>query len=325
MVLSRKYISFILGFIISGIFLWIIVNNISLDHLKGLILEMNVGYILISIVLFFIAYSLRVERWRLIINNGQTSLKWLNCVGPYFASIAVNNVIPFRAGDFLRAFSFSGRLKIDSSITLASLLIERLLDIVFLLLFLSIALFYFNIGYSRFFSFSGVIILFLGLNIFSIILFPSFFKKKIVCIFFSLRKKYPKFKYFLIKFVLNFFNALDKNLSKNKIFKLFLITFLSWVFEGFVFLFVSFSIPEITNNFASMLAFPVGTFATIIPSTPGYVGTFDYFTSQAMIILGNSSDSSLTFALIVHLILWLPSTLVGGIYLIFNPIKFNNN
>jgi glycosyltransferase 2 family protein len=40
-----------------------------------------------------------------------------------------------------------------------------------------------------------------------------------------------------------------------------------------------------------------------------------------MIAMGNSTTSSVAFAFIVHAVLWLPPTLVGGIYLIANPIK----
>jgi uncharacterized membrane protein YbhN (UPF0104 family) len=69
------------------------------------------------------------------------------------------------------------------------------------------------------------------------------------------------------------------------------------------------------------LALPVGTLATLIPSTPGYVGTFDYFTVRAMSVLGNSISASTAYALLVHILLWLPPTLIGGLYLLLNPIK----
>lgn len=81
------------------------------------------------------------------------------------------------------------------------------------------------------------------------------------------------------------------------------------------------SLPDVSNDLASWVALPVGTLATVIPSTPGYVGTFDYFTAQSMIAMGNSTPSSVAFAFIVHVVLWLPPTLCGGIYLISNPIK----
>ncbi len=70
---------------------------------------------------------------------------------------------------------------------------------------------------------------------------------------------------------------------------------------------------------ASWLALPVGTLATLIPSTPGYVGTFDYFIVQAMTALNNPVTAATAYALLVHMVLWLPPTLIGGLYLLLKP------
>jgi uncharacterized protein (DUF983 family) len=51
------------------------------------------------------------------------------------------------------------------------------------------------------------------------------------------------------------------------------------------------------------------------------VGTFDYFTARAMAALGNDLVASTAYALLVHVLLWLPPTLIGSIYMLLNPIK----
>jgi uncharacterized membrane protein YbhN (UPF0104 family) len=70
---------------------------------------------------------------------------------------------------------------------------------------------------------------------------------------------------------------------------------------------------------AAWLALPVGTLATLIPSAPGYAGTFDFFTAQAMALLGNPIAAATAYALLVHALLWLPATLVGGVLLLAYP------
>ena len=50
-------------------------------------------------------------------------------------------------------------------------------------------------------------------------------------------------------------------------------------------------------------------------------GTFDYFTARAMTELGNDAGAATAFALLVHILLWLPPTLIGGIYLLLNPTR----
>jgi hypothetical protein len=52
-----------------------------------------------------------------------------------------------------------------------------------------------------------------------------------------------------------------------------------------------------------------------LPGTPGHIGTFDYFATEAMQWLGNGVSASLAFALLIHAVLWLPVTVAGGFWL----------
>jgi uncharacterized membrane protein YbhN (UPF0104 family) len=98
-------------------------------------------------------------------------------------------------------------------------------------------------------------------------------------------------------------------------------SFAAWFAEGCVFWFSARALSSLSVPEAGWLACPVGTLATLIPSTPGYVGTFDYFTVRAMSMLGNTPAAATAFALLVHALLWLPPTLVGGLYLLMHPLN----
>jgi len=66
------------------------------------------------------------------------------------------------------------------------------------------------------------------------------------------------------------------------------------------FWFAALALPSITAPFAGWLALPVGTFATLIPSTPGYIGTFDYFVVRAMTEFKNPKSAATVYALLMH-------------------------
>ena len=51
----------------------------------------------------------------------------------FLASIALNNVLPLRAGDMARSFAFRDQLQVAPSQIAATLLLERLLDLMSLL------------------------------------------------------------------------------------------------------------------------------------------------------------------------------------------------
>ena len=97
-----------------------------------------------------------------------------------------------------------------------------------------------------------------------------------------------------------------------------------WLAEGCVFWFSALALSSIKFPIAGWFALPVGTLATLIPSTPGYVGTFDYFTVRAMTSMGNSHIASTAYAILVHVLLWLPPTLIGGVYLFLYRTKNHN-
>jgi hypothetical protein len=95
----------------------------------------------------------------------------------------------------------------------------------------------------------------------------------------------------------------------------------AWLAEGCVFWFAALALSSIDTPAAGWVALPVGTLATLIPSTPGYVGTFDYFTARAMSALGNDAMAATAYAILVHALLWLPPTVLGGVYLLLHRTR----
>jgi hypothetical protein len=67
---------------------------------------------------------------------------------------------------------------------------------------------------------------------------------------------------------------------------------------------------------APWFAAATGTLATLIPSSPGYVGTFDYFAILGLTAFGAHRIAATAFAMVVHLMLWLPVTVVGAAFLV---------
>lgn len=92
---------------------------------------------------------------------------------------------------------------------------------------------------------------------------------------------------------------------------------LAWTAEGCVFWCTASSLPRLTMPAAAWLAFPIGSMAVLVPGAPGEVGTFHYFVSRAMMELGNNTTSGVAYALLVHGVLWMATTFVGGPYLYF--------
>jgi glycosyltransferase 2 family protein len=317
----KKFARLALGFSLAAIFVWLIFRHISLDDIRTAFRQASPTLVLAAVAAFFVGYSCRIERWRLMLKKDNPTLQWKHCAGPLMASVAANNVLPFRAGDILRAFGFNRRLGISAATSVTSLFVERLLDLLMVVAFLGVALACFGMESSRFIGVGGTFLIGGAAAIVFILLFPGAFKPLAFWLGRLPLKLSPVLGERILGQIHKVFEALEHMASGHTMVKLILWSTLAWISEGLVFWFTALALPSILHPLAAWIALPIGTLATVIPSTPGYVGTFDFITAQAMTVLGDSTTATTAYALLVHVLLWLPPTIVGGLYLLINPIR----
>lgn len=312
----KKLLQLVLSVILACFFSWCIVRQIKLVELKQAFDNTVLIWIVTALFAFAVGYSCRIERWRLMLKRDNPSLKWINCAGPFLASFAANNILPFRAGDVLRAFAFNRKLGTSSGVVIATLFVERLLDLLMVIVLLAAALAFFGMETTRFAGVGSVVFIAGAVTILIILLFPHTFAPLAVGFGRLVARIAPNFGIKLIDEI-NKSLAMLLSLAKNKtMLTLIVWSLMAWLAEGCVFWLVALALPSLTTPVAGWLALPVGTLATLIPSTPGYIGTFDYATVRAMTELGNTAAAATAYALLVHALLWLPLTLIGGLYLL---------
>jgi uncharacterized membrane protein YbhN (UPF0104 family) len=66
----------------------------------------------------------------------------------------------------------------------------------------------------------------------------------------------------------------------------------------------------------------ITTLSTLVPSSPGYVGPFHLAAFTAVSMLGGSDAQAASFAVLVHLALWIPTSLVGALAIWSRPQLF---
>lgn len=320
----KKLYRLIVGLVLAGFFVWLILRQINLEELRQTFAAATSLWIIAGLTAFLVGYACRIERWRQMLIGDNPQLKWSDCAGPLLASFAVNNVLPFRAGDVMRTFAFNNRLGASSGTVVATLFVERLLDLLMVLLLLGVALTSFGMEVSRFVEFGSVVLIVGALAIMLVLLFPRLFAPIMVAAGKFAIKLAPSFGQKLLNEINKSLATLQHLAQGGAILKLLAWSLLAWLAEGCVFWFAAFALPSINNPIAAWLALPVGTLATLIPSTPGYIGTFDYFTVRAMTELGNDQVAATAYAFLVHALLLLPPTLIGGLYLLLHPTTLKN-
>jgi len=242
-----------------------------------------------------------------------------DCVWPFLVSISVNNLVPFRAGDLVRIIGFRTQLSSSPMARTGTLLIERLLDLLVLLslLFTGILLVGSSAVPEKFIIASSVIALVAIFGLVLLLLMPRKLLFFIMRILGYWRWVDHPVASRLRRFAEQLFESLEMLNSSSLILRLLAVSFIAWFFEGCVFLASAWSLSGYVPFDGAWLALTTGTLATLLPSSPGYVGTFDYFVMKAVQAAGSGIESAAAFALLVHMILWLPMTLAGALYFLF--------
>jgi glycosyltransferase 2 family protein len=318
---ARKALRLALGLSLAMLFLWLMLRQIRIEDIRRAFEGAQLTWIVGALAAFAAAYSCRIQRWREMLKRENPGLKWHTCAGPLLASFAANNVLPFRAGDVLRAFVFNRTLGTTSGVIIATLLVERLLDLLMVLLLLGAVLALSGMDATSLSGFGGAALLAGAATIILILLCPNVFAPVALASGRLVSRLSPKIGRKISDEISKSLATLRHLAQGNTMLKLISWSLLAWVAEGCVFWFCALSLPSIVAPLGAWLALPIGTLATLIPSTPGYVGTFDYFTVRAMTALGNATLAATAYALMVHAMLWLPPTVIGGLYLLLHPIK----
>lgn len=268
-------------------------------------------------------FTTRILRWWWILRALEPKVSLIGCFGPFLVSLAINNILPLRAGDIYRVVGFRQELGIASAQILGTLVIERLLDMWVLLAFFFIGLAAMPgpmIPHTllRGGIVVGIVCLVLLVGL---LLFPTIIEQGLIQLIsiVRLRDKRPALAQKINYAVRGLFKSLTVLRSPRLSLTLVSISLISWAFEGGVFAAVIRALQTDIDFWGPWFALATGTLSTLIPSSPGYVGTFDYFTMISLVAYGANRSDAIAVAIVVHTLLWLPVTLVGGGLLATSP------
>jgi len=256
-----------------------------------------------------------------MLQSGNPGLRWRSCIGPFFAGYAANNILPLRGGDVLRSFAFNQALGVSSGVVVATLLIERLLDLIILLSLFAAALRHFRPATLQITDIHIALLLTASAIGVTALIFPKLGRPISLCIRWLSARIPTRWNRGVVSEIDRFLVTLDDLAARGIVIHLLSLSVAAWLAEGCVFWLVADSIPAMADTAGSWLALTAGNFATLIPSTPGFVGTFDYFVASSMTETGNSNVPATAYALLIHGFLASLQLSIGGVYLLARAIK----
>jgi len=287
------------GISISAFCLFYTFQDFELNRLLNIIGEINFFYILLAVLLLFLSVFIRSLRWQLLFNDNQPSINKL--FGSQLIGYFGNNIFPLRSGELLRCIFLSKYYKIPKSTVFGTVILERFLDVIGMIILL---------GFFLILSDNPIDIIYLFIAILLIIILFLFHK-------FNFFYKGDN-KFLLI--INNIFNGF-KGLSYANFPSVIFYTLLIWSIYVIMVYLVQLSIDLIDLNIINCIfVLFISSLALSIPSAPANVGTFEFSIIYALGIIG-SSLYALEFAVILHMVTFIPYTLIGGLYFIYYNYK----
>lgn len=123
----------------AGLF-WLFLRNVDLVQAWAAVTRANAGLIALAVGMTFVTYSLRAIRWRLLLLP-LGAVRWTTAFRTTVIGFAMIFLLPGRVGEILRPYLLARHEGLKPTATFATVIVERLLDIVTVLLLFSFAVF----------------------------------------------------------------------------------------------------------------------------------------------------------------------------------------
>lgn len=306
-----KWLRFIIGIFISVILLILVFRKVDLRLVFYNILQLKIGYLVASIILGLFLLLLRSYRWKQFIKEYKQ-----HSIIVFFESTNIglffNNVLPFRIGDFIQAYTISRKTGISKSLSFSTVLMERFLDLFPPILFIIIGSFFIILPKQISIPLSSLVLCLLCVGLVLFLKFKTFILK----IFNNIGSRYKIFLR-IGKIVENFYSAVSNFGNVRVLLKTILLTLLLWCgySMGMVLICTSLDI-KLPSLWAGFLIQAITALSVTIPSSPGYIGTWEFMATLALTIFSVEKAKALSFALLSHFIGMLPVVVLGIIFFI---------
>ncbi|MDI6783683.1 MAG: lysylphosphatidylglycerol synthase transmembrane domain-containing protein [bacterium] len=307
---------------ISAFFLELAFHKVNLSQMVSAFTAVRPGYIILATIIYIFGLWIRAYRWKFLVDPvKQISTKKLFPV--LIIGYMANNILPLRMGDIYRAYVLGKKENISKSASLATIVVERLFDGLTMLIFLVIGLFALQ---SRFTSWERTVLLFSAIVLLGMLVFLF-----IIIWFRSLAEPFfhwctgwlpTGFGKKMQRWSSAFLDGLTVLKSGSVILSVLFYSILSWLIEALMYFLVAIAMQVNLPVYAAPIILAVSNLGMMIPSSPGAVGTFEFFCAKSATIFVRNPALASSYAILVHALWFIPITILGLIYMKKENISF---
>jgi hypothetical protein len=132
--------SFLAGMVVSAVALYFALRRVPFGDLLIYLKEINYGWVLLSGGITLPCFALRACRWRIILESHRKLGFW-QAFHPLMIGFMLNCILPGRLGEAARPFVLTKKENFPFTTGLATVAVERLMDLAFIIILSAIVLY----------------------------------------------------------------------------------------------------------------------------------------------------------------------------------------
>lgn len=298
----------LIGCAVSALFIWFSLANINWADTLNTLKNIHPWSIVGIFSLFCLFFIIKAFRWSYILHP--VSPKTPTQLFPVMmAGVMLNAAFSVLVGEIFRSIMLGKQFRISKSSILATIFVERLFDILALLLLLGIAILFSTLQYP----YIRLLIL-LGLAVFVLIgvILIALWNAR------SLRflEKYfnwlpDKVREIGIKRIKLAIEGLGSFTKPRLMLNISLLSIILWLVMGLANYLSIRSVGIHVPFAAAIFVMVINAFALVLPSSPGYLGIFEFGYIVGLEAFGISPSDAFAAAILYHMIYLLTVALIG--------------
>lgn len=265
-----------------------------------------------ALVLYFAGVWVRAVRWQhLLTPVARVSAQRLFPV--VVIGYMANDVLPLRLGEVARCYVLRRREGVPQSAALGTVLVERVMDGLTMLVFMGVALplLPFSAALYRLMGAAGALFLGASVVLVTLTLRPALAARLLDV---SLRRVPAGLAARVRALAGSFVSGLGALGGASAALLVFALSCAAWLLEAGMYYVLMFAFPIAPSALLAVLTTAVANLGTLVPSSPGYVGVFDFVGRSVLTQFDVPSEAALAYVLTVHAALVVPVTLLGFFY-----------
>lgn len=315
----RQHLLTITGLAVSLTAMAWLLGNFDLREVAGTLARADVWTLSPLPLILIASFALRTQRWRLVVEH-EPPVRWWSGFRALMIGYLLNNVLPARAGDVARALELGRTEQMSRTKVFATLVVERTADLAFMLALLSMVLLSYP-AIPNWLKQAGVVVAAItALAIALLTVAHTVGERVIPWLHSRLLVRMPEAAAARVKGILNSALAgIAGGFRPNRFAGFLALTIAIWALEVALVWLIARAIGLDLAPGNALFVLLLIAIGTMVPASPGFVGTYEFFGVAALGMLQVYGPQALAFVVLLHLTTLLGASLIGILCVVARP------